>query len=86
VISYIPKATVQAAIGGAPLLAMQAAGMNIFPGEKILAMAVLSIILTAPLGAWGINYYGNRVLEIDDKIETPEEKKRHQVIEKELDF
>jgi len=86
VISYIPKATVQAAIGGAPLLAMQAAGMNIFPSEKILAMAVLSIILTAPLGAWGINYYGNRVLEIDDKIETPEEKKHHQVIEKELDF
>jgi hypothetical protein len=65
---------------------MQAAGMNIFPGEKILAMAVLSIILTAPLGAWGINYYGNKVLEIDDKIETPEEKKHHQVIEKELDF
>ena len=86
VISYIPKATVQAAIGGAPLLAMQAAGMNIFPGEKILAMAVLSIILTAPLGAWGINYYGNRVLEIDDKIETPEEKKRHQVIEKEMNY
>ena len=54
VISYIPKATVQAAIGGAPLLAMSAAGMNTAPGETILAVAVLSILLTAPLGAWGI--------------------------------
>ena len=54
VISYIPKATVQAAIGGAPLLAMSAAGLNTAPGETILAVAVLSILLTAPLGAWGI--------------------------------
>jgi NhaP-type Na+/H+ or K+/H+ antiporter len=54
VISYIPKATVQAAIGGAPLLAMKATGMSTAPGETILAVAVLSILLTAPLGAWGI--------------------------------
>ncbi len=62
VISYLPKATVQAAIGAAPLAAMQAAGMNTYPGEVILAMAVLSIILTAPLGAWAIDYTGKRWL------------------------
>ncbi|HFB61868.1 MAG TPA: sodium:proton antiporter [Bacteroidetes bacterium] len=62
VISYIPKATVQAAIGAAPLAAMQAAGMNTYPGEVILAMAVLSIILTAPIGAWAIDFTGKRWL------------------------
>jgi len=39
VIAYLPKATVQAAIGAAPLLAMQQAGMNTLPGEVILAVA-----------------------------------------------
>ena len=65
VISYIPKATVQAAIGGAPLVAMKLAGMNTRPGEIILAVAVLSILLTAPLGAWAISVVGNRVLAVD---------------------
>jgi len=64
VVSYLPKATVQAAIGGAPLVAMRAAGMEAGPGEVILAVAVLSIILTAPLGAWAIALVGNRVLEV----------------------
>ncbi len=63
VISYIPKATVQAAIGGAPLLAMKAAGMSTAPGETILAVAVLSILLTAPLGAWGIMLTAPRLLK-----------------------
>lgn len=62
VIAYLPKATVQAAIGGAPLVAMQAAGMATGPGQVILAVAVLSILLTAPLGAWAIAYSGNRIL------------------------
>lgn len=62
VISYLPKATVQAAIGGAPLAAMQLAGMNTGPGEVILAVAVLSIVLTAPLGAWAIAITGERAL------------------------
>ena len=44
-ISYIPKATVQAAIGGLPL------AVGIAGGEVILAIAVLSIVTTAPLGA-----------------------------------
>lgn len=63
VISYLPKATVQAAIGGAPLVAMKTMGLDTAPGEIILAVAVLSIILTAPLGAWAISLVGNRVLE-----------------------
>lgn len=68
IISYIPKATVQAAIGGAPLAAMKAAGMTSLPGEQILAMAVLSILLTAPLGAWGITIYGKKVLEVETEL------------------
>lgn len=63
VVAYLPKATVQAAIGGAPLAAMRMAGMDTTPGETILAVAVLSIVLTAPAGAWAINALGNRVLE-----------------------
>lgn len=63
VVAYLPKATVQAAIGAAPLAAMQLAGMNSGPGEIILASAVLSILLTAPLGAWAIAFTGERVLQ-----------------------
>lgn len=63
VVSYLPKATVQAAIGAGPLLAMRAAGMDTAPGELILAMAVLSIVVTAPVGAWAIAFVGERVLE-----------------------
>jgi len=64
VISYIPKATVQAAIGGGALEALRAAGMNTGPGEIILAVAVLSILLTAPLGAWAISVTGDRWLAV----------------------
>lgn len=56
IVSYIPKATVQAAIGAVPL----AAGVK--SGELILAIAVLSIIITAPLGAIGIKICGERWL------------------------
>ncbi|MFQ5451689.1 MAG: cation:proton antiporter [Nitrospinaceae bacterium] len=56
VISYIPKATVQAAIGAVPL------EMGVAGGETILALAVLSILLTAPLGAIGISVTGDRWL------------------------
>ncbi len=71
VISYIPKATVQAAIGGAPLLAMSAAGMDTEPGEIILAVAVLSILLTAPPGAWAISLLGQRVLRVAPPGRSP---------------
>ncbi|MBW2017185.1 MAG: sodium:proton antiporter [Deltaproteobacteria bacterium] len=57
VVAYIPKATVQAAIGAVPLAAGVAAG------EVILAVAVLSILLTAPIGAIGIMVLGERVLD-----------------------
>jgi len=57
VVAYIPKATVQAAIGAVPLAA------GVASGEIILAVAVLSIILTAPVGAIGIKFTGERVLK-----------------------
>lgn len=57
VIAYLPKATVQAAIGSVPL----AAGLP--SGNIILSVAVLAIIITAPLGALGIDSSYNRLLE-----------------------
>ncbi len=61
-VAYIPKATVQAAIGAVPLMALQAAGLPTHPGEIILAVAVLSILTTAPLGAWLSSLLADRVL------------------------
>jgi hypothetical protein len=52
----------QAAIGAMPLLTMQAAGLPTAPGETILAVAVLSILTTAPLGAWLSTLVADRVL------------------------
>ncbi len=63
VVSYWPKATVQAAIGAVPLMAMKAGGMETAPGSIILAVAVMSIVFTAPLGALAIKIVGERVLE-----------------------
>jgi NhaP-type Na+/H+ or K+/H+ antiporter len=57
VVAYIPKATVQAAIGALPMTA------GVPGGEVILAVAVLSILLTAPLGAIGITIFGEKVLD-----------------------
>ena len=48
ILAYLPKATVQAAIGAIPL------SLGVTSGETILAIAVLSIIVTAPIGAIGI--------------------------------
>ena len=73
VLAFSPKATVQAAIGASPLLAMQASSLSTRPGEIILATAVLSIILTAPFGAWAVNAVGNRVLKA-----LPPDARRHQ--------
>ena len=70
VVSYLPKATVQAAIGAAPLAAMKLAGMDNAPGEIILTVAVLSILLTAPLGAWAIAATGERVLTCSPALEN----------------
>ena len=63
-ISYLPKATVQAAIGAMPLAAMKSAGMNTSPGNLILAVAVLSIVVTAPTGAFLIAWAGKKFLTI----------------------
>lgn len=47
--AYTPKATVQAAIGGIPL------ALGFACGETVLTVAVLAIVLTAPLGAFAID-------------------------------
>ena len=47
--AYMPKATVQAAIGGVPL------SMGLACGNIVLTVAVLSILITAPLGAFLID-------------------------------
>lgn len=49
VIAYLPKATVQAAIGSVPL----ALGLDC--GQLVLSVAVLAILITAPLGALGMD-------------------------------
>lgn len=48
-LAYTPKATVQAAIGGIPL------AMGFACGKTVLTVAVLAIVLTAPLGAFAID-------------------------------
>ncbi len=63
VVAYWPKATVQAAMGAVPLMAMKAAGMQTSPGDVILAVAVMSIVFTAPLGAMAIKLVGERTLK-----------------------
>jgi NhaP-type Na+/H+ or K+/H+ antiporter len=63
VVAYVPKATVQAAIGAVPLEA------GVAGGEVILAVAVLSILVTAPLGAIGIMLLGEPILE-EEKLTT----------------
>lgn len=57
VIAYLPKATVQAAIGSVPL----AAGLAC--GKIVLSVAVLAIIITAPLGAIGMDAAYQRLLD-----------------------
>ncbi|HHX61799.1 MAG TPA: sodium:proton antiporter [Epulopiscium sp.] len=57
IIAYTPKATVQAAIGAIPL------SMGVESGDLILSLAVLSIIITAPLGAIAIKVSGKRLLQ-----------------------
>ena len=56
-ISYLPKATVQAAIGAIPL------ALGVEHGDLILALAVLAIIVTAPLGAIGIDLTYKKFLQ-----------------------
>ena len=59
--SYLPKATVQAAIGSVPL------ANGIAGGELMLTLAVLSILITAPIGAIGMDYFAPRLLTNDSE-------------------
>ena len=56
-IGYMPKATVQAAIGGVPL------AMGLACGDIVLTVAVLAILITAPLGAFLIDLTYKRFLQ-----------------------
>ena len=58
-IAYLPKATVQAAIGSVPL----AAGLAC--GKIILSVAVMAIVITAPLGALGMDSMYKKLLDRD---------------------
>lgn len=56
IIAYIPKATVQAAIGSVPL------AMGLACGQIVLSVAVLAILITAPLGAIGMDISYQKLL------------------------
>ena len=56
VIAYLPKATVQAAIGSVPL------AMGLPCGQIVLSVAVLAILITAPLGAAGMELTYDKLL------------------------
>lgn len=55
-LAYTPKATVQAAIGGIPL------ALGFACGDIVLTVAVLAIVITAPLGAFAIDLSYKRIL------------------------
>lgn len=62
IIAYLPKATVQAVIGSVPL----AAGLPC--GQLVLSVAVLSILITAPLGAVGMDLTYRKFLEKEKEV------------------
>ena len=72
-LSWFPKATVQAAIGAVVLdTAKQQDTVSedeVRYGEQILTIAVLSIMLTAPIGAAAIAFGGPRLLEQEEERE-----------------
>ena len=60
VIAYLPKATVQSAKAGIPLQ------MGVSGGEVMQAIAILSVLITAPIGAIGINLTSSKLLTQND--------------------
>jgi NhaP-type Na+/H+ or K+/H+ antiporter len=60
-LAYMPKATVQAAIGGIPL------ALGLSCGDMVLTVAVLSIVITAPLGAILVDLSYRRLLTREEK-------------------
>ena len=61
IIAYLPKATVQAAIGSVPL------ALGLPCGKIVLSVAVLSILITAPLGAIGMDLTYRKLLANKDE-------------------
>ena len=61
-LAYTPKATVQAAIGGIPL------SLGLACGDTVLTVAVLAIVLTAPLGAFAIDLSYNKLLKREETL------------------
>lgn len=59
VIAYLPKATVQAAIGSVPL------AMGLPCGKIVLSVTVLAILITAPLGALGMDAAYRKLLKYE---------------------
>ena len=60
-LSQIPKATVQAAIGGVPL------AMGLACGNTVLSFAVISILISAPIGAFAIDASYRKYLQKEQK-------------------
>ena len=56
-LAYIPKATVQASIGGVAL------SMNLASGQTILTVSIIAILITAPIGAFLIDFLAPRLLK-----------------------
>lgn len=63
VLAYMPKATVQAAIGSVPL------SMGLSCGNIVLTVAVLAILITAPLGAFLIDLTYKKLLTLNEITE-----------------
>lgn len=59
-IAYLPKATVQASIGGIAL------SLGLSCGNVVLTVSVLSILITAPIGALLIDLFGKKLLKKED--------------------
>ncbi|MGV8143190.1 MAG: cation:proton antiporter [Methanothermobacter sp.] len=59
ILAYTPKATVQAAIGAIPL------SVGVASGQIILAIAVIAILFTAPLGSFAVSIYGEKALKAE---------------------
>ncbi len=62
IISYLPKATVQAAIGSVPL------GLGLPSGQIILSVAIVAILITAPLGDLGIQASYQHLLQKEKNL------------------
>ena len=63
VIAYLPKATVQSAKAAVPLQ------MGVAGGEIMQAIAILSVLITAPIGAIGIRLSSDRLLSVEEELD-----------------